>query len=664
MNVQHHPTSSAEDLDSTAELPVLDIAAMQAAAENEQLGSTDTWIIPPPPTLRTPAEIVEPTHSNADVRSELEKNLRALSSNLGDVEERLKRKVELLAENERALEAVRSERAAADKRAEQLSQELAQIRAAETAARASLAELERSRQEQAAAAQAAVRTSAEQAELSLRERSAANDALRARDQEFSARFAEHDRVLAGVRLDLTQSRARAASYFETLQSQEGRRSLFDNIFSGLQSEIDHGESLVASLQRELAAAARRTRQHETELSRRAERLTQLEKELQTLTATLARRDSELKKALDDREQLRGNLSALNETLAASVERVRLLESAAAGHTATSAVRETELQRAARERDELRSKVESLESAVSTATSLRDAHQVALTEAQGRCAELESAAGTQQRRIEQLESELGTVRAEMSQWGIALKEATTERSDYVARTAAREERVKELEARVAEQQDLVRVHQAESNASVARTREIESDLRVAEEAIHRMESDLRSKNARVDELEKTNHEWHSMVDEARVALTEREALIQRLEDEASNSSVLLGQIQQSMKRLDPASNSGTHEAMPEGATRLLIRADGATEVVHVLGRKTSIGRTPDNDLQIDAKFISRHHAVVLAGPARTIIEDLNSTNGVLVNNRRITRQVLEDGDDVIVGRTRFRFAVRQPSERRA
>jgi len=119
----------------------------------------------------------------------------------------------------------------------------------------------------------------------------------------------------------------------------------------------------------------------------------------------------------------------------------------------------------------------------------------------------------------------------------------------------------------------------------------------------------------------------------------------------------------MKRLDPAT-SGTHAALPEGATRLLIRADGESEVVHVLGRKTSIGRTPDNDLQIDAKFISRHHAVILAGPARTIVEDLNSTNGVLVNGRRVTRQVLQDGDTVVIGRTQFRFVVRQPSERRA
>ena len=101
----------------------------------------------------------------------------------------------------------------------------------------------------------------------------------------------------------------------------------------------------------------------------------------------------------------------------------------------------------------------------------------------------------------------------------------------------------------------------------------------------------------------------------------------------------------------------HEPAPDGATRLMIRTDGDTEVVHVLGRRTTVGRTPDNDLQIDAKFISRHHAVILAGPAHAIIEDLNSTNGVMVNNRRVTRQPLKDGDTVMIGKTQFRFVVR-------
>ncbi|MGC1728309.1 MAG: FHA domain-containing protein, partial [Steroidobacteraceae bacterium] len=103
--------------------------------------------------------------------------------------------------------------------------------------------------------------------------------------------------------------------------------------------------------------------------------------------------------------------------------------------------------------------------------------------------------------------------------------------------------------------------------------------------------------------------------------------------------------------------------PDGTARLLIHSDGEREVVHVLGRKTTIGRTPDNDLQLDAKFISRHHAVILAGPAHTIIEDLNSTNGVLVNGKRISRQVLKDGDALVIGRTQYRFALRRTGERR-
>ena len=83
-----------------------------------------------------------------------------------------------------------------------------------------------------------------------------------------------------------------------------------------------------------------------------------------------------------------------------------------------------------------------------------------------------------------------------------------------------------------------------------------------------------------------------------------------------------------------------------------------EVGQPLGRRTTIGRTSDNDIQIDAAFISRHHAVILGSAHNCIIEDLNSTNGVLVNGRRVNRQALRDGDNVTIGRTSFRY--QQPS----
>ena len=67
--------------------------------------------------------------------------------------------------------------------------------------------------------------------------------------------------------------------------------------------------------------------------------------------------------------------------------------------------------------------------------------------------------------------------------------------------------------------------------------------------------------------------------------------------------------------------------------------------------------PDNELVLDTKHVSRYHAVLLAGPVHTSVEDLNSTNGVFVNGRRVARQVLKDGDRVTIGRTQYRYTVR-------
>ena len=637
MNVQTNPTTDREDLDSTAELPVLDIAALETHAAEERNGSTDTWIIPPP-TLRVASEVVDSPPS-ADARTELETNLRALSANLGDLEDRLKRKVAQLAENELALEAARAERSAIEERAQRLERDLSESRASEAAAQQSISELQHT----------------------LRERAASAEEFRARDADFTTKAVEHQRVLTAIHLELSESRAHAASYLEVLQTTEGRRNLFHNMFSGLQLEIDAGESQVARLRAELAAGNASARDLNLELNQRAQRILHLEKEVNTFATSLAQRDEKLLQMQGESEELQRNLTVLNERVTVGTERIRTLEAAATRLGESSMQRLAEIERTAKERDGLRAKIAELESAVADVTVQRDGHEKSAAESQAKVKEHEVALSAERKRAVQLDSELMTVRAEMQEWASTIQKATAERSENTAKIAAREERIKELEARVDEQQDTVRTLQADSNASVARAKELEADLRVAEEAIHRLESDLRNKNARLDELERTNHEWHSRVDEARVALSDRDKLIQRLEDEAANSSVLIGQIQQSMKRLDP-SVSGTHEALPEGATRLLIRVDGDSEVVHVLGRKTSIGRTPDNDLQIDAKFISRHHAVILAGPARTIVEDLNSTNGVLVNGRRVTRQVLQDGDAVVVGRTQFRFALRTTSSR--
>src|SRR5690606_5265708 len=56
-----------------------------------------------------------------------------------------------------------------------------------------------------------------------------------------------------------------------------------------------------------------------------------------------------------------------------------------------------------------------------------------------------------------------------------------------------------------------------------------------------------------------------------------------------------------------------------------QGDVAEMPLHV-GRMV-IGRTADNDLQIDSRFVSRHHCQVVSTPDLSVIEDLNSTNGI-------------------------------------
>ena len=62
----------------------------------------------------------------------------------------------------------------------------------------------------------------------------------------------------------------------------------------------------------------------------------------------------------------------------------------------------------------------------------------------------------------------------------------------------------------------------------------------------------------------------------------------------------------------------------------------------------IGRTSDNDIAIDSKFISRHHCQIITTQDSCVIEDLNSTNGIYVKSKRVRKHNFNDGDVVLVG----------------
>jgi type II secretory pathway predicted ATPase ExeA len=84
-------------------------------------------------------------------------------------------------------------------------------------------------------------------------------------------------------------------------------------------------------------------------------------------------------------------------------------------------------------------------------------------------------------------------------------------------------------------------------------------------------------------------------------------------------------------------------------RVLLAVGGQTIAEHELpiGRFV-IGRTPDNDLQVDSKYVSRHHAQIITTLQGSTIEDLNSTNGIYSRTKRVRRRLLNDGDVIHIG----------------
>jgi pSer/pThr/pTyr-binding forkhead associated (FHA) protein len=78
----------------------------------------------------------------------------------------------------------------------------------------------------------------------------------------------------------------------------------------------------------------------------------------------------------------------------------------------------------------------------------------------------------------------------------------------------------------------------------------------------------------------------------------------------------------------------------------------------------IGRTAANDLQVDSRFISRHHCQILSNPDFSVLEDLNSTNGVFVKSKRIRHHNLNDGDVISLGDHDLIYIDERPTSRAA
>jgi pSer/pThr/pTyr-binding forkhead associated (FHA) protein len=71
-------------------------------------------------------------------------------------------------------------------------------------------------------------------------------------------------------------------------------------------------------------------------------------------------------------------------------------------------------------------------------------------------------------------------------------------------------------------------------------------------------------------------------------------------------------------------------------------------------RTTIGRKPHNDIQIDNLAVSGEHAVIVTILNDSFLEDLGSTNGTVVNGNAIKKHFLQNNDVIELGKYKLKF----------
>ncbi len=88
--------------------------------------------------------------------------------------------------------------------------------------------------------------------------------------------------------------------------------------------------------------------------------------------------------------------------------------------------------------------------------------------------------------------------------------------------------------------------------------------------------------------------------------------------------------------------------------LIVRGPAAGEQIELVGDEMTAGRAPEAEIFLDDITVSRHHARFERNDSSWRLNDLHSLNGTYVNRDRVDTVDLEHGDEIQIGKYRFRF----------
>jgi chromosome segregation ATPase len=653
-----------DDLDKTDRLPVLDVAMLESNPdfEDDAVRLDQTAILPPNSFVATQV-------AQSDFARSSGVDLPSLAESVRSVEERIARQSAEFEALTRSYERVRDAESASAERATALAADLAAARAALESEQARSRQLDKTVAERIASTETdrarveeALRDSERHQTESrtLRDAMAARDAtiaqvlhsLGERDAQLAALNAEHEKLVpqlearskTGSQLaaDLQATRAHAIAVAAELAASE-------EAVASLNAQLKRSEGAVSATRSELGSAMMQASSHLELLQTREWRNGFDLNMFRELDAQVGAAHVDQSVLASERDRLTSQVAALESKLAAGIEALDKLQTAATANTKTLAQQSNDLKRAEENRAKLSTQLATADAEVARLNAELAARERALMEA--------NAAGSgEAKRVTELTA--------------AAKQRLIEHEAQLAELhSGHAAQMAELHtghaAQMAELQSQAESREQEMSLLRADLQEARQPIELIEAEVSRLSAELALKTSAFDELTEEHQKVRSALERTRGALEEREFLIRRLERSESNNANVLGRIQTSIERLGAASPTATAGGTATGGgaasasdwSAELIRVDGERPTTHVLSRRTRIGRAQGCELHIDSTSVSRHHALILVGPRDCIIEDLNSTNGILVNGRKVARQLLHDGDSVTIGDVQFRYCAR-------
>jgi FHA domain-containing protein len=608
---QDSSQSKESDLDRTDKLPILQGVIIEDDVADDAVRMDATSVLPS-------AAVTAGQSSQPEFSRPPGVDLPSLAESVRSVEERIARQNAEYEALSRLYEKSRDSELAAMARTNALTSDLAALQTTLAVEQHRSREMDRTSQENQAAAEAA-RTRAEEA---LRESARHQSEARTLRDSLAAREATLAQSLHSLGERDAQLNALQREHAQTVPALEARSQASAQLEAELESVRSHAQALTLELQSAQQAVAALTAQRahgETELAATRRELGSATSRAESYLETLRTRDwrrgfdqnliREWDQKIDaaqagqgivqaERDRLEQASASLSRKLAEQEAVIAQMQNAAAADAAALAKKAQELEDARRARTELTA------------------------------------------RIVGLESDRERLRNELSSRDQALSETHTQ-----------VEQIAQLEAEA-------ETHEQEMTVLMAHLTEARRPIQSIQADVKRLSDELVLKNLSIDQLTEDNRTLRASLERTRGALEEREFLIRRLERSESNNANVLGRIQTSIERLGstPAPPAAVPVLVAECSAEL-IRIDGQHGTVYPLVRRTRIGRATGCEVHIDSNSVSRHHALLLKGTRDLIIEDLNSTNGVVVNGRKVSRQLLNNGDLVAIGDVQFRVGLK-------